>query len=257
MSSHEKAVSALNQRLERLQANLREAESENTQRFLLQSIAVTIGLGEALNDYIKKVGEYAQRRHAELKQANEAIAAQHAEVLNAGKELLERFKANPTDRALRKELELAQKNMTALQKTARRGTNALQREVAPSIAMIDTFAESVRRFSEADRTEALKRQLRTLIEHVRELFRAQSVLPAKAAIDYKEWEDTAFAEIDQANGLHDAYARAGFHALRALDLVIVALSENPPTTAEDANHRANESVLARIKAITARFIGPA
>ena len=66
MTPHEKAVNAINARLERLQANLREAKVETAQGFLFQSIVVTIAIAEALNDYIKQVGEYARRRHGEV-----------------------------------------------------------------------------------------------------------------------------------------------------------------------------------------------
>jgi hypothetical protein len=157
MTAHEKAVDALNRRLERLQANLREARSESAQQFLFQSLVVTLGLSEAMTDYINRVGQYSQRRHGEFKQTTAAEGARHAELLKTGTALLEQLKANPTDRALRNEIELAQKAMTGVTKNLRRGAFALQRELALSMAMIDKLAESVRRICEADQSEALKR----------------------------------------------------------------------------------------------------
>lgn len=253
MTPHEKAVTALNRRLEQLQANLREAKAESAQRFLFQAVVVTLGLGEALNAYIKVVGTYAQRRHGELKQANDTLAARHAELLHSGKELLEKLKANPTDRAIRKEIDVAQQAMTAIQKNLRRGTNALQRDIAPSIAMIDRLSESVRRLSEADDNDALKRLLKTLVGHVRELFAAQPALTSKVTLDAGAWERSAASEIDQAADRYDAYARACYQAMLGVDMMTMVVSESPPRTPEEATHRANESVAARLKEITARF----
>lgn len=255
MTPHEKAVAALNRRLERLQANLSEAKSESVRRFLFQSIVVTLGLGEALNDYIRMVGQYAQRRHGELKQANETLGAKHAELLQSGKELLEKLKADPTDRALRKEIERAQHDMEAIQRTLRRGANALQRDVAPSVAMIDSLSESVRRLCEADDADTLKRLLKTVVEQARELCAAHPALPAKDLIDPGAWEASAVSEINQATDRYDAYARALYQALLGLHLMTMAVSENPPRTAEEATHRANESAAARVKEITTRFTG--
>lgn len=256
MTPHEKAVNAINTRLERLQANLREAKVESAQRFLFQSIVVLIAVAEALNDYIKRVGEYAKRRHGEVKHTNEALDAQHAEWLKSGKELLEKLKANPTDRAIRKEIERAQESMAAIQKTMRRGANALQRDLAPSLATIDEMAVSVRRLSEADQSDALKRLLRSVVEQVKELYAAQPALPAlpaKDAIDAVAWEKSAVAEIDQAADFYDGYARAGYQVILAIEWMAMAVSENPPRAAEDATQRANEAVAARLKETAARL----
>lgn len=253
MTPHEKAVNALNRRLERLQADLRDSETESTRRFLFQSIVVTLGLGEALNDYIRMVGDYAKRRHGELKKESETLTAEHDELLRAGKEMLEKFKANPTDRALRKEIEATQRSMEAIQKNVRRSANALQREVAPSIALIDPVCESVRRISEADDSEALKRLIKALLGQVRDLYADHPALPAKDIVEVEAWEKSAAAEIDQAIDRYDAYARAGYQAIVGLDMMTLAVSENPPRTAEDATQRANEVVATRVKAIAARF----
>lgn len=253
MTPIEKAENALNRRIERIQASLREARSETARRFLFQSLVVCAGIGEALRDYIKAIGQYAQERHRELKQTHDTLTAQHADLLKAGTELLARLKANPSDRGIRKEIELAQKNMEAIQKTLRRGANALQREVAPSMSMIDQLALSIRRLGEADELPTLKRVTHGVVGHVRELYRAQPTLPSKDIIDAAAWEKSAGSEIDRATDFYEAYACAGYQMILALDLMTVAVSKTPPRTAEEANHRANESAAARIKEITARF----
>jgi uncharacterized protein YoxC len=255
MTPHEKAVTALNRRIERLQASLAEATEESTRRFLFQAIVVTLGLGEALNDFIRKVGAYAQRRHGELKQTNEAMAAQHAALLQSGKELLEQFKANPTDRALRKEIERTQREMEAIQKNLRRGANALQRDVAPGVAMIDTLAESVRRISDAEDVAAMKRLLKSLVEQVQELHATQPGLPAKNLVDATAWETAMVAEIDRASERYDAFARVGYQAVVALEMAAIAVAESPPATSEEATARVDGAVAARLKEITARFAG--
>lgn len=253
MTPHEKALTAINARLERLQASLREAKVETAQRFLFQSLVVTLAFAEALNDYIKKIGEYAQRRHAALKQVNETLEAQHAAALKSGQDLLEKLKAAPTDRAIRKEIERVQQNMAAIQKTLRRGTNALQRELAPSLATIDLMSDSVRRLSEADQSDALKRLLGTIVGQVRELYATQPALPAKDVIDAAGWERSTAAEIDDAAGFHDAYARAGYQATLALEFMALAVSEDPPRTGEEATRRASDAAAQRLKEITARL----
>lgn len=252
MTPHEKAVSAINVRLERLQANLREAKDESAQRFLLQSIVITLGMAEALTDYAKRVGEYAKRRHSELKQASEALTAQHGELLKAGQEQLEKLKANPTDRTLRKEIEGTQKKMEGVQKNVKRGANALQRDLAPGLAMIDKMSESIKRVGEAEQNEALRRVLKATVGHVRELYAAQAEMP-KGLVDAVGWEKAALAEIEQAAGFYDAYARAGYQVALALEWMALAMTENPPRTGEEATQRASEAVAARVKEITGRL----
>src|SRR5581483_3717831 len=191
MTPVEKAESALNRRIEQLQANLREARTETARRLPIQSLVACIGIGEALAHYVRSIGQFAQGRHAGLKRTHDALAAQHADLLKSGNALLERLKADPGDRATRKEIERAQQDMAAIQKTLRRGANALQREVAPSIAMIDKIAASVRRFAEADQIEALKRAVKLVVAQVHELYRAQPALPAKDIIAAAAWESSA------------------------------------------------------------------
>lgn len=256
MTPHEKAVNAVNARLERLQSALRDAKADTAQRLLLQALVVTLGVAEALTDYIREVGKFAERRHAELKQASQALGAEHTELLKSGQELLEKLKANPTDRALRKEIERAQTSMAAVQKSVRRGANALQRDVTPGLAAIDRMSESVRRLAEAEQGDALKRVLKATVGHVRDLYAAQPALPARNLVDAAAWEKAAAAEIEQAAGFVDAYARTGYQAALALAWMTLAVSENPPTTADDASRRANEAVAARIKEIAARFTAP-
>jgi hypothetical protein len=253
MTPAEKAIHAVNARIERLQARLREANAEPTRRFLFESVLVTIGIGEALTDYIKTVGDHARRRHGELKASNAALETQHAELLKSGQQLLEQLKANPTDRAIRKEIDGLQQGMATIQKNLRRGANALQRDVAPGLAKIDALAESVRKVSDAEQIDALKRVLKTIVQHVHELYVTQRTLPAKDTIDATAWEKSALTEIDRATDLHDAYARAGYQAILALEIMRLAMSETPPQTNQEATRRGNEAVTARIKQIAGRF----
>lgn len=253
MTPIEKAERALNLRIAQIQAGLREARSEAARQALFQSLVVCAGIGEALRDYIKAIGQFAQERHGELKQTHDTLTAQHADLLKAGNELLTRFKANPADRAIRKELELAQRAMENIQKTLRRGANALQREVAPSMGMIDHMALSIRRLGEADAIDALKRVTKEVVDHARELYRTQPTLPARDLIEAAAWEKSAGAEIDRAADFYAAYACAGFQVIRALDLIILAVSSAPPQTTEETTRRAHESAVTRLKEITARF----
>jgi hypothetical protein len=250
MTSHEKAVNAINARLARLQANLGTAKEEPTQRFLFQSIVVLIGIAEALNDYIKRVGEYAQRRHRAVQQENETLGAQHAGLLQSGRQLLEQLKAAPTDRALRKEIELAQRKMEAIQKTVRRSANALQRELAPALAMIDQLSASAKRLAEAGQRDALSRALRTIVAETCEFYAHQV---EGGAIDPAAWEKSATEALDPAADFHDTFARVGYHASLAIELVTLALAPQPPPSAGEATQRAGEAAAARLKEITARF----
>lgn len=253
MTPHEKAVNAINARLERLQANLRESNVEAVQQFLFQSIVATVGVAEALNDYIKAVGAYAERRHREVRQTNERLTVQHAELLQSAKDMLEKLKANPTDRAVHKEIERAQQEMEAIQKAVRRGANVLQRETAPCLALIDEMAMSVRKLGEVDQRDALKRLLKAIVGQVREFYHSLPGLPAKDVIDAPTWEAATAAEMDQAVDFYDAYARAGFQATLALESIALAISENPPRTAAEAMQRGNEATVARLKQVAARI----
>lgn len=253
MTPTEKAEAALNSRLERLQVNLRAAGAEEARRFLAQSMVVCIGLGEAMTDYVKMIGVYAQERYGEIKETNAALTAQHADLLKAGTELLQRLRANPGDGALRKEIERTQQSMESIQKTLRRGANALQRDLAPSMGMVDKIAAGVRRFAEADQPDALKRAIGTLVELARELYLSHPAVPAPDIIDAKSWEKSAAIEIDAAGDFYEAFALTGYQALRALAVMTMAVSRTPPQTVEEATGRANESVAERLKAITVRF----
>jgi hypothetical protein len=253
MTSIEKAENALNHRISQLQAHLRKAESEAAQRFLFQSIIVCIGIGEALTDYVKMIGQYARGRHDDLKHVHATLTARHGDLLKSGQGLLERLKANPTDRTIRKEIEVVQRDMAAIQKTLRRGANALQRETAPSVAMIDKVAVSMKRLGEADQLDALKRVITMNVENVRELYAAQPTLDSKEIIDAPLWKTSAVSAIDQASDFYEAYAHTGYQTILALDVMTLAVSEAPPRTGEEAMHRANESVAARLKTIAARF----
>lgn len=253
MTPTEKAEAALNLRIERLQVNLRATTSESSRRFLAQSLVTCIGLGEAMTDYVKTIGQYAQGRYDEIKQAHATLTARHAELLETGREMLERLKANPHDRVLRQEIERAQQAMESVQKTLRRGANTLQRDLAPSMGLVDKIAASVRRFAEADQPDQLQRAIGTIVGHVRDLYRSHPGLPAKDIIDAEAWEKSAANEIAHATDFFEAYALTGYQALRALAVVTLAVSPTPPLTADEANRGANESVAARLKEITVRF----
>lgn len=253
MTPIEKAENALNRRLESLQAKLREAKSEVSRRFLFQSLVVSVGLGEALADYVKAIGQYAQGRHGELKQMQETLIAQHADLLKSGNELLERLKADPSDRVIRKEIERAQQAMAGIQKTLRRGADSLQRDVAPSMAIAEKLSLSLRRLGEAEQPETLQRAVKMILENVQELYREHPGLPAQDIIEAEAWEKSAASAIDQASDFYEAYARAGSQALLALDAMTMAVSPNPPSTAEDMTRRAHASVAARLQAIATRF----
>ena len=253
MTPIEKAENALNRRIERLQANLLETKSEATRLYLFQSLVVSIGIGEALTAYIKMIGHYAQARHHELRQEHATLTAQHDDLLKSGNELLERLKANPGDGAIRKEIQRAQQSMAATQKNVRRGANALQREVAPGLAMIDKVAVTIKRLGEADQIDALQRAIKMAIENVRAFYHAQPTVRGRDLIDAATWENSAASEIEQASDSHESYARAGYQVVLALELMIMAVSETPPATGEEAITRGSESVRTRLKKVTARF----
>ena len=255
MNSTEKAEVALNNRLDRLQANLRETSSDTNRRFLFQSLVVCVGLGEALTDYVKKIGEYAQARYGQLKQTHTTLTAEHAELLKSGNELLERMKATPGDRAIRQEIERAQREMEAIQKTLRRGADSLQRDLAPSMAMVEELAVTVRRFGEAGERGELKRVLASVVDHVRELYRTQPDLPSKNLIDTEAWGKSAVSEMEQTSDFYEGYASAGYQVVRAIEVMTMAVSLTPPGTADEISARANAAVATRLKGIAERLAG--
>jgi hypothetical protein len=253
MTPAEKAETALNHRLERLQDELRRAKSEMAQRALFQSLLVCLAISDALRDYIKAIGAYAQGRHAELKEQQGRLTTQHADVLQAGNALLERFKARPTDKAIRREIERAQQEMESIQKTLRRGANALQRDIAPALAAVDPLADAIKRFSDADQIAALERVTKLVVAQVQELYRTHPGLPASGMIDAAAWEKTALGQIDAAVEFQEAYARAGNQIVLGIDLMAIAVSPAPPQSAEEALGRANTSIGARLKAVAERL----
>jgi hypothetical protein len=255
MNPTEKAEVALNTRLERLQSNLRETSSDTARRFLFQSLVVCVGLGEALTDYVKQIGEYAKDRYSQLKQTHSTLTAEHAALLASGTELLEQFKANPSDRSLREGIERAKRDMTGIQKTLRRGADSLQRDLAPSMAMVDELALSTRRFGEAGERDELKRVLETVFNHVRDLYRTQPGLPSNNLIDTASWGKSAVAEIEQTTDFYEAYASAGYQLVRAIEIMTLAVSQTPPVTADEISNHANAAVASRLKAIAERFAG--
>jgi len=214
---------------------------------------VCVGLGEALTDYVKTIGAYAQARYAKLKETHTTLTNEHAALLASGTEMLERLKANPSDRDVRNEIERAQRDMAAIQKTLRRGADSLQRDLAPSMAMVDQLALTVRRIGEASEREELKRVLETVVEHVHELYRTQPDLPSKTLIDTAAWGQSAVSEMEQATDFYEAYASAGYQVVRAIEVMAMAVSETPPTSADEISTRANAAVATRLKTIAERL----
>lgn len=253
MTPLEKAETALNSRIERLQTNLNNSTSEAARAFLLQSLVVCVGLGEALAGYVKAVQAYANIRYSEIKEMQAKLTAEHAALLTSGNDLLERLRANPTDRDVLKQIEQAKKDMAAIQKTLRRGADSLQRELAPSMGIMDKLALSIRRFAEADGIDALKRTGKTVFEHVRELYSEQPRLDSRTIIDQAALERAALAEIDQGTDLYDSFARTGYHTMLAIDLMTLAVSETPPRTMDEACERAREASNTRVNTIAARL----
>jgi hypothetical protein len=253
MTSVEKAETALNRRLERLQANLRGATAEEARRSLAQALLVAIGLGGALSDYVRAIGEFARRRHDRIKQSNDALIAQHAALLESGQTLLAQLKATPTDRELRREIDRRQREMTSIHKTLRRGAGALQRDIAPSIALVEELSGGVRRFAEAGEPDTLRRAVASVIACAEEIYRAQPDLPARGIIDAAAWQRTAAAEIQAAPEFHAAFALGGYQALRAIEAMTLAVAENAPADQAELAARSNAAVVARLQSVAARF----
>jgi hypothetical protein len=249
----EKAEAALNRQIDRIHANLLAAPTEQARQFLVQSLVVSVAIGEALQDYVKAIGEFAQSRHGALKVQHATLGAEHDALLKEGQALLERFKTNPGDQPIRKAIEQAQKSMASIQKTLRRGADALKRDVAPSMALIDELAVSLKHFGEAEHIDGMKRAIKSVIGHAGELYRRQPTLPAKGIIDLDAWEESAEAEIGQATDYFEAYAAAGYQAMLALEVMTLALSVAPPESAESATLGANEAAARRITAVTTRL----
>jgi hypothetical protein len=253
MTPIEKAESALNERINQLKANLRETVAEKPRQFLYQSIVVSLGLNEALTVYLSMIGQFARVRYSSIKDSNAALIEQHADLMKSGRGLLEELKANPQDHLLLKRIESAQQQMAAIQKELRRGANALQRELTPSMGAVEKIALSVKRFAEADQRDLLKRSVGEIVENVRELYLTQPDLPGRLIIDESDWEKSVASEIAESTDFYEAYARAGFRALVALGILSMAVSRNPPATADEALSRATEIVAAQLKTITDRL----
>lgn len=255
MTPIEKAEQALNGQIARLQSRLQTANTESARNDLVQAILVWAGVGEAITEYVNTIEQYAKERHGEIKQAQIALTAEHDELLKSGKEMLERLKANPSDRDLRKEIDRVQQKMESIQKSLRRGADTLQREVNPGIRLIDTVADSLRRLCESEDKDGLKRWSKAIGEHPQELYRAHPALPSNGVIDPASWEKSAAFAIDESPTFLSAQARAGLQATLALELMIMALSATPPQSNEEATARANAAVAERMKRMTQRLAG--
>lgn len=256
MTPMEKAEHALNERIAHLQVRLNEAQSDTARHHLIQAVVVCVALSEGITDYVRNVQQYAQSRYGELKEKQAALTSHHAELLTAGKGLLEQLKADPADRNVRREIEQAQRAMAAIQKTLRKSADTLQRELSPSLRRVDEIAETVGRLCRAEDKSELGRSIRLMIGEVLALYRGHPNLPAKGVIDASAWETSALSSVEETTEFDDAHARAGFQILVALQVMTLAVSPAPPLTAEDATQRANEAVAQRIQRITARLGSP-
>ena len=253
MTPLEKAEAALNSRIERIQTTLNDTPSEAIRPFLFQSLVVCAGIGEALGGYVKAVQSYANNRYGEIKETQAKLSAEHAGLLSSGNDLLERLRANPADRSLLKQIEQAQKNMAAIQKTLRRGTDAFQRDLAPALGIMDKLALNIRRLAEADGIDALKRIATSLFEQVGELYSELPRLPSRHLIDPAALEKTAMAEISQGADFHDRFARVGYQMIFAIELMTQAVSPTPPQTPEETIQRAQAAGTDRVNTIAARL----
>jgi hypothetical protein len=90
---------------------------------------------------------------------------------------------------------------------------------------------------------------------VRDLYADQPDLPARDIVDAAAWEASALAGVEEAAGFDDAYARASYQAILALELMTLAVSEHPPRTTEEATTRGMQQVATRLQDVTARFTG--
>jgi hypothetical protein len=255
MSPVEKAEGALNDRVAVLQAHLRAAQTAAAQQAFFQALLVCFAVGEALADYVRSVSEYARGRHGEIKQVEQALAAEHLILLQKGTQLLEQLKSNPADKAVRKEIERSKRGMEGLQKKLRRGTYSLRSDLAPSLAAIDKVALTIRRFGEAGDIDGLKEVVKAVVGHAHELYRTQPGLAARDIVDTAVWGKAALAGVDHATEFQEAFARAGYQVLLALDLMRMTLSPTPPKATEEAIRHATEAIAERLKATAGRFAG--
>lgn len=252
MTPIEKAENALNSRIQYFQSKLAEQNSEATRRTLVQALVVYVGIGEAIADYVRTLNQFATSRFATLKQEQAKLTAEHAELLSSGETLLTQLKADPTDRAVRKEIERAQQKMEAVQKTLRRSADALQREISPGVRLLDEMAATLRYLAEAEDALSLKRATKKLTLHAQELFRHAPQAP-HGLIDAATWEASAVEAIDQSQDFYEAHARAGTQAVLALALMSISLSAGAESVPESVLTLANGAVTKRLTEIAARL----
>ncbi len=253
MSPIEKAEQALNAQIEQVQARLKAASLTQPRPDLVQGVLVWAGLGETITQYVASIGEYARKRHGELKQIQLSLTVQHDELLKSGNEMLVRLKDDPSDRVVQKAIGEAQRAMETIQKTLRRGAATLQKEVNPCIRSIDTVAENIYRLCESKDRDRMKRWTKAIVREPEELYRAHPALPAKAMIDTASWERSAAIAIDEAPTFFEAQARAAFQAMIALEIMILGISMEPPRSPGEATERANAGVSLRLKKIMQRL----
>jgi hypothetical protein len=255
MTPIDKAERALNLKIEQIQMRIQAAGSERPRSDLVQALLIWASLGAAITEFVGTIGQSAKRRHAELKEKQVALIAQHEGLLKSGQEQLERFKANPADPTVRNEIKQTQRSLEAIQKTLRRGAASLQNEVNPSIRILDTAADHVRRLCESEDKTEIKRWTRAIVKQPEALYRTHPALPTSGIINTATWEESATAAIEQAADFLEAQARGGFQAMLVLEILIMAISQNPPQSSEEAAARANAAVSLRMKDMMERLTG--
>jgi hypothetical protein len=255
MTPIEKAERALNLKIEEMQARIQAAGSDKPRPDLVQGLLIWASLGETITEYVGAISNYAKLRHAELKEKQVTLIAEHDNFLKSGQEQLERLKGNPADSAIRQEIKQTQRSMEAIQKTLRRGAATLQSEVNPSIRILDTLADHIRRLCESEDKAEIKRWTKAIVQQPEELYRAHPALPTKGIIDTSSWEKSASNAIDEAGDFLEAQSRAGFQSMLALEIMIMAISPNPPESSEESTERANAAVALRTNKLMARLAG--
>jgi len=255
MTPIEKAERALNLKIEQMQTRIQAAGSDKPRPDLVQGLIIWVSLGETITEYVAAISSYAKLRHAELKEKQLNLVAEHESLLKSGQKQLERLKLDPSNREIQKEIKQTQRSMETVQKTLRRGAASLQNEVNPSIRIFDTLADHVRRLCESEDKTEIKRWTKAIVQQPEELYRTHPTLPTKGIIDTPTWEKSASNAIDESTDFLEAQARAGFQAMLALEIMIMALSPTPPETTEAATERANAAVASRTKKLMTRLAG--
>lgn len=253
MALMEQAEKALNARIQDFQTKLQAADAGPLRDSLVQAIVVYAGIGEAISAYVQSINQYATARFGELKTAQGTLTTEHAELLKSGHALLEELKLRPTDRALRKEIERTQRKMETLQKTLRRGADALQREISPGVRSLDELAAALRQLAEAEDTAKLRRAVHSMLAVARDRYHSGDHPPGNGVSPVAAWERGAVEAVENATNFYAAHARAGTHAILVTELLSAAMRVTPPETLDAGLQEAHAAVARRLAAVAERF----